>query len=99
MGTSPVPPPSWVEQDPLEMLYLVRECIEVVCAECRKKGVDLTRVKGQPACTVCRVWRVWWWAWWSTVEGVVGECGGHYYRWREDALMLEGVVCVNYCSP
>ena len=57
------------------MLYLVQECIEVVCAECRKKGVDLTRVKGQHvqfvACGGCgdgrggQVWR----AWWASVEG------------------------------
>ena len=46
-----------------------------------------------------QVWRAWWASVEGVVVGVVGECGGHYHRWREHALMLEGVVCVNYCSP
>ena len=50
-----------------------------------------------------QLWSAWWRAWWASVEGVVVgvvvKCGGHYHRRREHALMLEGVVCVNYCSP
>ena len=37
-----------------------------------------------------RAWRGWWWV---SMEGVVAECGEHYHRWREQAILLK-VRCV-----